>query len=227
MVQLSAEYIEGAETVTPTTTTRHLRTPLDGIIRRVAKRFGGENFKELERFLRFAVVGLTGAVIDLGLLTTLQLTVLPPAGFAPSSLDFNLSGLPFNYNLTAIPLDFNVALATTLAFISAVVSNFFWTTKWVYPESRSNKRRQLMQFVFISVVGWLARTLWITLMYVSLGSLFAPLAEPMIQIINSGFELTPVTEKSIGSIAAQLIAMVFVMLWNFFANRYWTFNDVD
>ncbi|MCL4255840.1 MAG: GtrA family protein, partial [Anaerolineae bacterium] len=33
-------------------------------------------------------------------------------------------------------------------------------------------------------------------------------------------------EEKLGTIIAQMIAMVVVMLWNFFANRYWTYRDV-
>ena len=38
-----------------------------GIIQRISVRFGGSKSRELERFLKFAVVGTIGAVIDLGL----------------------------------------------------------------------------------------------------------------------------------------------------------------
>lgn len=209
-------------------TTRGFHTPIDKIIEAIAARFGGEKAKELERFIKFAIVGITGAVVDLGLLALLQVTFLPPAAYISSPLGFSLATLPLNMEIFAIPLHFNVAVATTIAFIAAVVSNFIWTMLWVYPESRSrSKRRQLVQFAFISVIGWSARTLWITLMYVSIGAWIAPMLEPLIQVFNATFTLDPVSEKSIGSVVAQLIAMVVVMLWNFFANRYWTFNDVD
>lgn len=206
---------------------RTFSTPLDGMIEKIGKRYGGNKPKELERFLKFAIVGVSGAVVDLGILTVLQMTILPPAAYVALPLDFNLTGLPIDFNVSATPLDANVALATTIAFVSAVISNFIWTTRWVYPESRGQLRRQLVQFVSISVVGWLARTLWITLTYVSIGSLISPALQPLIQIFQPSYVVNSVSEKGLGSIVAQLIAMVFVMLWNFFANRYWTFKDVD
>jgi putative flippase GtrA len=207
---------------------RKFSTPLDGFIEKLGKRFGGNKPKELERFIKFAIVGITGAVVDLGILTILQMTILPPAAYLSLPLDFNLVSLPIDFNISATPLDVNVALATTVAFISAVISNFIWTTRWVYPESRGRGvRRQLIQFASISVIGWLARTLWITLTYVMIGALVSPIIEPIIQIFKPSYVVNSVSEKGLGSIVAQLIAMVFVMLWNFFANRYWTFNDVD
>jgi putative flippase GtrA len=125
-------------------------------------------------------------------------------------------------------LDFNVALATTIAFILAVISNFTWTSLWVYPDSRARtKRSQMSLFILISVIGWIGRTLWITFAYEIVGQLATPILIPFIHIINSTYEASPVAETKIGTLVAQIIAMWIVMIWNFFANRYWTFNDVD
>jgi putative flippase GtrA len=49
----------------------------------------------------------------------------------------------------------------------------------------------------------------------------------LIQAISCSFEINQYTPARIGTIVAQLIAMVIVMLWNFFANRHWTYNDVE
>ncbi len=184
---------------------RGLRTPLDGIIRAVARRSGPPaRAKEIERFLRFAVVGASGAVIDLGLLFMLQQTVIPPT-----------RGL-------------TVALASGIAFFTAVISNFIWTRWWVYPESRSRSmRRQLAMFTTVSVIGGVFRLIWMALMAFPIGHALTPLLEPTIRSITGSFEANRFTEARIGSIVAQLIAMVVVMLWNFFANRHWTYNDVN
>jgi putative flippase GtrA len=186
------------------------RTPLDKPIHQLANRLGGEKPKEMERFLRFAVVGVTGAIVDLGLLLILQATFLPPA------------------DQLGEPLPTNAALATGIAFVTAVVSNFIWTTLWVYPDSRSRSRkRQLIQFTIISVIGGIFRTIWVTATFVPLGSLVSPIAFSAITAIRPDFSATLQTEAKIGQIVAQLISMAIVMLWNFFANRYWTYNDVD
>jgi len=205
----------------------HFNNPLNRPIRMLAMRLtDGENYREMERFLRFACVGVTGAILDLGTLTVLQATVLPPAREITSPLIDVL-----NYEtpvILATSISFNVALATTIAFLVAVISNFIWTSTWVYPESTTRTiRRQLAQFTFISFVGWSGRTIWITTMYRVIGPIVTPIAVPFIQILDASFEATPVTEDRLGTTFAQLIAMGIVMLWNFFANRYWTFNDVD
>lgn len=181
-----------------------IRNPLNPPIRYVARRFGGNRSKELERFLRFAVVGATGAVIDLGLLYVLQATILPP------------------YN------ELYVALASGIAFFTAVVSNFIWTRLWVYPEARSRSmRRQLAMFTTVSVIGGAARLVWMASMAFPIGKWVMPFALPFIQIMRPNYIPTIHAEGKIGSIVAQLIAMVIIMVWNFLANRYWTYNDVD
>jgi hypothetical protein len=54
-----------------------------------------------------------------------------------------------------------------------------------------------------------------------------PTALAVANVILPGYEPAPTAEGKLGSIVSQMIAMVVVMLWNFFANRYWTYNDVD
>ncbi|MBZ0308483.1 MAG: GtrA family protein, partial [Anaerolineae bacterium] len=132
-------------TVNTVETKRGFRNPLDIIIEAVARRFG-EKSKEVERFLRFAVVGLVGAIVDFGTVFILQATFLPPTNQKP--------------------VDTNVVIATSIAFLAAVVSNFIWNRYWTYPDSRSRSiRKQLVMFAFISLVGWLGRTIWINVAY--------------------------------------------------------------
>lgn len=181
-----------------------LRTPIDGIIRAVAQRFGAKRAKEMERFLRFAIVGASGAVIDLGLVFILQQTILPPTR-----------------GLTA-------ALASGIAAATAVLSNFIWTRYWVYPESRSRSmRRQLAMFTTVSVIGLAFRFVWVLFTAFPVGNFVTPIVAPLIQAISGSFEMNQFTSARIGTIVTQLVAMVVVMLWNFFANRHWTYNDVE
>jgi putative flippase GtrA len=187
---------------------RTFRNPLDGPITLIARRFGGKS-REVERFLRFAVVGITGAVLDFGILIILQATLLPPV------------------NEQKEPLVLNVALATSLAFFTAVASNFVWTRLWVYPDSRSRSvRRQLGQFALISFTGGVARTTWISLACIPLGTLLMPAVLPAIQLFRPGYLPSHTAEAKLGTIVAQMIGIAVVMLWNFLANRYWTYSDV-
>ncbi|MCY4537782.1 MAG: GtrA family protein [Chloroflexi bacterium] len=183
-----------------------LSTPIDRFIIALARRVGGRRAKEVERFIKFAFIGLLGFVIDFGVLFILQSTVLPAAD------DQNI----------ALPL--NVALATTISFTLAVSSNFTWNRLWTYPDSRSySVRRQLTQFALVSVIGWIGRTFWITSSFAVVG-LWSTTA---IQSVISTYNPVLQDELKLGTMISQFIGVIVVMIWNFLANRYWTFNDVE
>ena len=88
------------------------------------------NQKEVRRFLKFAVVGTIGAVVDFGILYLLH-----PA------------------------LGWPLALSNTISFTCAVISNFTWNRLWTYPDSRSKPiTSQLAQFFVVNIVGWAINT---------------------------------------------------------------------
>ena len=189
------------QTSTPKALVRN--NPIDALILAIAGRFG-EKSKEVERFLKFAVVGVIGFIVDMGTLIILQATILPAVS------------------------DLNVIIATSIAFMAAIISNFLWNRFWTYPDSRSRSvRTQMLQFTFISLVGWLSRTLWIRLSYAPIGALLYPLLLPLLTSVMPAFTAAVDAEARLGSMVAQLIGVVVVMFWNFFANRYWTYGDVD
>ncbi len=184
-----------------------VRNPLDGPIYAIANRVGGSKAKEVERFLKFAVVGTFGAIIDSGTLFLLQATILPPTLQDP---------------------DWNVAIASTIAFIAAITSNFFWNRFWTYPDSRSRSwHHQMRQFAFVSFIGWVGRTIWITAAHSWVGTTLMPLALPVIQMFRPGYTPSPTGEAKLGSMATWFIGVIVVMIWNFFVNRHWTYNDVE
>lgn len=206
-----------------------IRNPLSALIAMIAAKFGAKA-KEVERFLRFAVVGVSGAIVDFSVLILLQATILPPAQTFASHLfiDKSTEHTLHLHEILSVPFPINVAIATSIAFVAAVLSNFIWTTLWVYPDSTSrSRRRQLAQFTLISVTGGTVRSIWVTTMSFRLGPLVLPAVLPIIEAVNPTYEVTPTTEAKVGSIVAQLIGMAVIMLWNFFANRYWTYGDVD
>lgn len=171
---------------------------LDKLILVIALRFGGENAKELERFLKFAIVGTIGAIVDFATLNILQGTILPPAGSNE---------------------EMNVRLATGIAFTAAVSSNFIWNRYWTYPDSRSRSiMLQLGQFFIVNIAGLIFRLIFVGFTYSPLGTMAYDVigGNPSDEALNQ-----------LGSNISQAIAVVIVMFWNFFVNRYWTYNDVD
>jgi putative flippase GtrA len=88
------------------------------------------NSRERKRFMRFAVVGIIGAIIDFSL--------------------FNLQTLLFGVQ---------PVLAQAFSFTAAVISNFIWNRYWTYPDSRSKSiPRQIIQFFVVNIIGLLIRT---------------------------------------------------------------------
>ena len=185
------------------------RNPLDIPILAIASRFGDKS-KEVERFLKFLVVGVIGFIVDFGTVTILQATILPPTTKSGDRILVN------------------VILATTLAFIAALISNFTWNRIWTYPDSRSRAaHHQLFMFAFISMVGWLGRTIWITSAYHFLGALLMPLFLPLIHLFRPLYIPSVAADDKLGTMVAMVIGVIVVTFWNFFANRRWTYNDVD
>lgn len=184
----------------------HSLVPLDllnRVILTVSLHFG-ERAKEVERFLKFAIVGIVGAIVDFGVLNLLQATILHPV-----EPDVNLK----------------IALATGTAFSSAVVSNFIWNRYWTYPDSRTRRiRQQLMQFFLVNAIG-MAFRLWFV------RAMFGPLGYAGVDVFQwfglMPAAVEPALTRRIGTNIAQFFAVWIVMFWNFFVNRYWTYNDVE
>lgn len=147
------------------------------------------NPRERTRFLRFAVVGAIGAVIDFG---TMNLLV----NFA----------------------HFSLVAAGTISFICAILSNFLWNRYWTYPDSRSKPVfRQLAEFSIVNVLGLAIRIPILALVEPQLLKLFQSLPVK-IPYLSPNFLADNIT---------LAIAVIIVMFWNFFVNRYWTYSDVN
>ena len=76
-----------------------------------------------KQFLKFAVVGTTNTVIDLGLLNFL------------------------------LYLHWNVMLANTLAFLVASVNSFMWNKYWTFGDTQGDWRKQLPFYLIVVTVG--------------------------------------------------------------------------
>ena len=64
--------------------------------------------RERIRFLKFSFVGITGAIVDFGVM-----------------------------NLLRLALDLPLVWAQAISFVCAVINNFLWNRYWTYPESRN------------------------------------------------------------------------------------------
>jgi putative flippase GtrA len=83
--------------------------------------------KEFRRFVKFAIVGAFGAIIDFTLL-----------------------------NIFRGVLGWDLWWANTASVTVAIVSNFTWNRLWTFPESRTRKKRtQLPKFFLVNIIGLL------------------------------------------------------------------------
>ena len=86
--------------------------------------------REVERFVKFGIVGTLGALIDFAIL-----------------------------NLLVVGLGWPDLLANAVSFTCAVLSNFTWNRRWTYPETREQPLLPLLgQFAVVSTFGLLINT---------------------------------------------------------------------
>ncbi len=146
------------------------------------------NEKERIRFLRFAIVGAIGAVVDFGVMNLLT----------------HLADLPLVW-------------AGTVSFVCAVISNFIWNRYWTYPESRSRPLlHQLGMFFLVNLAGVAIR---IPILHF--------VEPPLLKAVQTTLQVDNRLAELLAKNATLAFAIGVVMLWNFFVNRYWTYNDVD
>jgi putative flippase GtrA len=118
-------------------------------------------------------------------------------------------------NLLTLVFNLPFLVSSVISFSLAVVNNFILNRIWTFPGSRKEPIvNQLLQFGLVSVIGLLIRTPLLAW----LEKVLVPMAEKYVPNL-----LTPTIVAHNVSLA---IAIGVVLLWNYFANRYWTFKNV-
>jgi putative flippase GtrA len=144
--------------------------------------------KEVVRFLKFATVGAIGMAVDLSILYLMREHVLPRllSQASPALL---------------------LAIANTISFSTAVLSNFTWNRLWTFPETRDRPLLpQLGQFALVNVLGW-------GINQVVLLSLWRLVFERILP-------------QPLDYLSAKIIAIGIVLFWNYFVNRAWTYRGI-
>lgn len=108
-------------------------------------------------------------------------------------------------------------ISSILSFFAAVSSNFTINRYWTYRDSRSKRvSNQIVQYGLVSLVGLTIRTVIFNAIYRPMVSFFV--------VRDVGGLIGP---EMIGENIALATVVLTVMFWNFFANRFWTYNDVE
>lgn len=132
-------------------------------------------------------------------------------GALGAAIDFGVMNLISHF--TDMPLVY----AGTISFLCAVINNFTWNRIWTYPESRSRPLLgQLGMFFLVNLAGVAIRIP--TLHY---------LEPPLLRFFEGFFHISFNTAEFYAKNLTLAVAVGVVMLWNFFVNRYWTYNDID
>ena len=127
------------------------------------------NPRVVKQFLKFAIVGAIGTCVDVAILVLLKEVV----------------GL-------------NVYVANFFSFSLAVINNYTLNSRWTFGDQEKEHKRQIVQFVIISVVG-------------------LALSEMLLYFFHDILNLY--------YLVAKVLGILIVLFWNFFANRFWTFKE--
>ena len=157
------------------------------------------NRNEVKRFLKFLVVGSAGFVVDFGV-----------------------------FNLLIRAIGWPPVLAQAISFTLAAINNFLWNRYWTYPDSRSKPiLRQFGQFFLLSVIGLVIRTPIFSLLSGPATTIVASaLYGPFAGLLNFAITGLRLTADQIANNAALAGAVLVVLFWNFFSNRFITYGDV-
>lgn len=154
--------------------------------------------KERKRFIKFMFVGALGFIVDFTSFNLLH------------AMQFGKSVVAGSTWITHPEV-----VEQAISFCLAVLSNFIWNYFWIYPEARkTNQALKLTKFALVSVVGL---AIGIPVFTTALGIWRNMLSET--------------TASTMRDVAAGNLALMtrvgVVMFWNFFANRLWTYQDVE
>ncbi len=156
--------------------------------------------REINRFIKFSVVGIIGAVVDFG-----------------------------SFNLLANVFGVASVVASVISFTAAITSNFLWNRYWTYPDSRSKPvSQQVIQFSLVNLVGLVIRTPIFAFSegpMILLSENLLPLAQSILP--ESVASLTFLNATVLGRNLALALAVIVVLFWNFFINRIWTYSDAE
>ena len=153
------------------------------------------NPRRIERFIKFAIVGTIGAVVDFAVFNIMKLV-------------FEEVGLGSGWNTPASPRQIQLAVANTISFSAAVISNFTWNRLWTFPESRERPLgTQLLQFTIVNITGLLINTL--------------------ILVGMDQYVLQHILPERLSYNIAKAFAICVVLFWNFGMNLIWTYRGIE
>jgi dolichol-phosphate mannosyltransferase len=110
------------------------------------------------------------------------------------------------YNLLAIVFKLDIYVSRTISFTFAATNNYILNRIWTFKSKDKKIATEFGKFFFVSIIG--------LLLNLGLMKLFQGI------VVHATNELV---KKNI----PVLLAIIVVLFWNYFANKYWTFKKND
>lgn len=127
-----------------------------------------------------------------------QIIKFGTVGFSGTIIDLGI------YNLFGIVFGINIYLARTISFILAASSNYCLNRIWTFRSQEEKVVRQYGQFFIVSAIG------------LGLNLLIMRFLQGFVAKIEN-----EILRKNI----PVLFAIFIVLIWNYLANKFWTFKD--
>ena len=125
-------------------------------------------------------------------------------GFSSALIDLGITWLIY------YKLDFrHLTIAKTISFVIAVTNGFIWNSLWTFRGMGSGRRHeQYAKFFMVNIVGYVLNLTITNLALLALTGRFLSHEKPPVPIW----------------LAATCTAIICVSVWNFGANKLWTFR---
>jgi len=144
-----------------------------------------------------------GKIIAKKIAVILQIVKFAEIGVLNTFADFGILNLLMW--MTGTTSGWKIALINTASFSCAVINSYFWNKYWTFKTGEGRAEKEFLQFLIVSVIGWLLNT-----GIVFLGTTF----------------IAPIFGIS-GGLWANLIkilATALSMIWNFIGYKFWVFK---
>lgn len=151
------------------------------------------------KFIKFGIVGGFGTVIDFAV-TAILMIMFGLGEYLSKSIEAVFSNGIDNVVMVVLFVNF-------IGFVVAATSNYFFNRVWTFSSKNPDVSNEYTRFFLVSLVG-LGINLWV--IYLWNANLN----------VNYAFWDMSITNFWVSKIAATFV----VMLWNFFANYYFTFG---
>ncbi len=126
-------------------------------------------------------------------------------GFSSALIDITISSvLIYKFHL-------RIEIAKTISFTVAVTNGFIWNSLWTFKGMGSGRRHEMyVKFFAVNIVGFLLN------MGATMSSLF---------LLTGRMNYTSNDKPPfLIYLAATVVAIICASIWNFLANKFWTFR---